>query len=465
MYRTATSHRPLVAPPLDGEIVAAAAGQLERFAATLDAGERAALSALLASAAPGAGLAALAAEPAEALLDAAEIAVLARLPAAATSRQPGPRDHLVMVMKATRRCNLRCTYCHSWSDGPNQNMTFEVLARATHGALTAPGARIVEFVWHGGETTLMPPAFFRKAFWLQQRFRRPGQKVVNALQTNGTNLTPEWLELCRRYGVSLGVSLDGPPEIHDRRRIDAAGRPTSQRVRQALADIQASGLEHGVLMVVDEELAAAGARCVLDYLLAIGVRNVGLLNVIPENAPPGTPRGGSFIAWPSFVEFLRELYRLWWPEHAGRIVFRELADLLGKLQGRRALSCVFDGNCMGGFLTVEPMGEVSACDKYLRAEGYQFGNVLQAELADLIASPALARAHAETAAGIDKARGCPWFSVCQGGCPHDRYLRGTMGVSQDEGCCGLSGLLAEMAAASTPARELARSENDLLRER
>lgn len=459
--------RGLASPQVDGELLAAVAGRLEQFAAGLTDSEQAALSVLLEAASPGAGLAALTAEPAEAALEPGEIEIVDRLlTGSAPGSTAGRRSTLVLVMKATRRCNLRCTYCHSWREGPNQTMTFEVLARATHGALQAPGVKIVEFVWHGGETTLLPLSFFRKAIWLQQRFRQPGQKVANALQTNGTNLTPEWLDFCRRYRFSLGISLDGPPEIHDRRRIDAAGRPTSQRVREALADVQASGLEHGVLMVIDDDVADAGAGAVLGHLLEIGAENVGLLNVIPENTPPGTPRTGSHIVWPRFVDFLRDLFRLWWPAHADRISFRELADLMGKIQGRPARSCVFDGNCMGGFLTVEPMGEVSACDKYLEAEGYRFGHLLESSLPDLLAAPALARAWTETSDGIDLARQCPWFQVCQGGCPHDRYLRRQLGLSRDESCCGLAPLLSDMAEALArcPSRSNARSEGPLLRE-
>jgi uncharacterized protein len=442
MYRT---QKPEPAPRLDSESFSALAGHLSEFAQGLTERETAALAALLETAAPGSGLAALAVEPAATALAPREAAVVDRLLAAPVRESPSPRSSLVLVMKATRRCNLRCTYCHSWREGPNQTMTFEVLARAIHGALTAP-VRAVEFVWHGGETTLLPLSFFRKALWLQQRFRQPGQRISNALQTNGTNLTPEWLDFCRRYGFSLGISLDGPPAIHDRRRVDAAGRPTSGKVLAALRDIQASGLEHGVLMVIDEDVIDLGAAALLDYLLEIEVRSVGLLNVIPENRPAGSPLAGSYVAWSRFVDFLRDLFRLWWPACADRIFFRELADLVGKIQGRKARSCVFDGNCMGGFLTVEPMGEVSACDKYIDAEGYRFGSLAENSLADLLASPALAQASAETAGGIDLARECPWFQVCQGGCPHDRYLRRHLGVRHDESCCGLAPLLADMAA-------------------
>lgn len=431
---------------LDRQALLAASGHLEDFAARLTDRERQALVALLRVDTPESALAALGAESPEEVFEPGEIPVVNGLSAIPVPETAG-RSTLVMVMKATRRCNLRCTYCHSWAEGPNQVMPLEVLARATHGALTAPGARVVEFVWHGGETTLLPLSFYRKALWLQQRFRRPGQKVSNALQTNGTNLSPEWLGFCRRYGISLGISLDGPPEVHDRRRVDSAGRPTSERVRKALAEVQENGLEHGVLMVVDEDVAAFGAERLLHYLLEIGVEQVGLLNVIPENTAPGSGIAGSYLPWQRFVGFLRDLFRAWWPAYVERISFREISDLLGKVRGEKARTCVFNGNCMGGFLTVEPMGEISACDKYIRAEGYQFGNILEASLADLLAAPALAKARARTEAGIDLARSCPWFAVCAGGCPHDRYLRGERGVPHDESCCGLASLLEDMKEA------------------
>ena len=85
----------------------------------------------------------------------------------------GGQAVLTVIMKATRLCNLRCTYCHSWRSGPNQKMTFDVLAHSIHGALRDPSVGYVDFVWHGGEVTVLPVEFYRKALWLQERFRRP----------------------------------------------------------------------------------------------------------------------------------------------------------------------------------------------------------------------------------------------------------------------------------------------------
>ena len=149
---------------------------------------------------------------------------------------------------------------------------------------------------------------------------------------------------------------------------------------------------------MDEATVEAGPRRLLDYLLEIGVAQIDLLNVLPRNTPAGVPLAGPYLSWPRYVEFLRDVFRLWWPEHAGRISIRELDGLVGQLRGEPASTCVFAGDCFGGFLTVEPSGDVSACDKYVDDPEYHFLNVLTQNLATLEASPSLVAVRAANAA-------------------------------------------------------------------
>jgi uncharacterized protein len=359
---------------------------------------------------------------------------------------PGGLPVLTVIMKATRLCNLRCTYCHSWRTGPDQTMTFSVLARTIRDALRDPSVRWVDFVWHGGEATVLPVSFYRKALWLQERFRRPGQTVLNTVQTNGTRLTDEWLEFLREHDIGVGVSLDGPPEIHDARRVDAAGRPTSDRVREGLERLRAAGIKRwGTLMVVDELVCAAGARRLLEYLTEIDVERVALLNVLPENTPPGVPEAGAYLPLPRFVDFLRELFHEWHEGYRERVVVRELADLAGQLEGGDPQICVFAGDCFGAYLTVEPTGEVAACDKYIDDADYRFGNVLVTGLTGAQLSERLTAVRVENRGAVERMRACRWFSVCHGGCPHDRYTGERRLPGYDGRCCGLAPLLDDMA--------------------
>lgn len=431
----------------NGDFITSIKGHLRDLSGQLSADERKTLSFLLESLdSPDSAFAALAAMPAESMLEPEELAVYNRLltlPAPAESRLPRT---VALIMKGTRLCNLRCTYCRSWAEGPDQSMPFDVLARSTQSACAAPGVDHVEFIWHGGETTLRPISFYQKAVWLQERFRRPNQRIANQLQTNGTNLSPDWLAFLKRYRFGVGVSLDGPPEVHDLRRLDVKGRPTSARVRQGIEQLQAYGIGFDIKMVLDDAVIALGAQRILDYLLEIGVREVALLNVVPEG-DPDRKLPGDYLEFQRYVGFLRELFQIWWPTHAEQITFREISDLITRLQGNRGGFCVFDENCMGGVFTIEPMGDIAACDRFQGDPSFNFGNILTSELANVATTPNLAKAHTETAADMDTTSRCRWFGICHGGCPHDRYVRIHRGVSRGEKCCGWAPLLTEISTA------------------
>src|SRR5215211_3953450 len=185
-------------PALDPALLARAGARLEGFAAGLSRHGQAALQVLLTRAASADGQEIA---PPAGLLEPQELAVYEQLRAEPPSAVDGGRAVLTVIMKATRLCNLRCTYCHSWKEGPGQVMGFPVLARAIRDVLGDPGVHYVDFVWHGGEATLLSPAFYRKALWLQMRFRRSDQVVHNTIQTNGTHLTNAWLSFLRDHRI------------------------------------------------------------------------------------------------------------------------------------------------------------------------------------------------------------------------------------------------------------------------
>lgn len=433
--------------PPSAEVLASLVARMEGMAAGLDGKERAALLAILRQAPSSSALAELGAEPPAEVLRPEELEIYKELREAGSVSQPARHPHLGLIMKATRVCNLRCAYCRSWAEGPDQVMSFEVLARATWGALTAPGVESVELIWHGGEPTLRPISFYRKALWLQQQFRRPGQRIVNNLQTNGTRLRPEWIDFLKRYQFRVGVSLDGPPEIHDTRRLDVAGNPTSERIRAGLAQLREHGVKHGICMVVDDDVLDLGPQRLLEYLIEAGVSRAGLLGVVPQGDPRRASSHDPYLAFPRYIEFLQRLFGLWWPDYVDRISFREIDDLLARLRGEKGSYCYFEPNCMGSFMTIEPQGHIEACDKFQGDGAFRFGNVRESPLLDALGTEGLCRARSETAADRDRNRSCEWFGFCQGGCPHDRHVRRQRENGNSEACCGWAPLISDMAQA------------------
>jgi uncharacterized protein len=347
---------------------------------------------------------------------------------------------VTLVVKGTRHCNLRCTYCHDWRTGPDATMTFTTLAAVTAGVLRDPAHKSVDFVWHGGETTLLPIEWYRRALVLQARFRRPGQVVRNSLQTNATRLTDKWARFLRDHHFTVGVSLDGPAEIHDQTRVDVAGRPTYARVREGMAVLDRFGVSYGVLIVADQEVIDRGAAALLDFIEEVGVTSFGVLPSEPPNVPdanPGTP-AEHYTDPATMGEFMCDLYDLLAERGDNALVCRELHSLEERLAGEKATFCKLGGDCFGQFYMVEPTGEISHCDLFQGDARYDFGRAGPRAFAEARRSLAMAERRRARAAEVDAMRGCAHFDVCQGWCPHEAYLSVRHNRAHDPACCGLA---------------------------
>lgn len=356
-------------------------------------------------------------------------------------------SQLTIILKATRLCNLRCTYCHSWKSGPNQVMPFSTLVKTLYDSLMT-GAKHIEYVWHGGEVTLLPIDYLKKALILQQYFKRPGQVIGNALQTNATLLSSEWIHFIKENNISIGVSLDGPPEINDKRRLDKAGRPTFSKIKQGIELLRQHDVHFGILMVIDDDIIEFGADPLLSYFADTGIKNFALLNAIPKNTNNSSVTG-VYLPWERYVQFMKELFVNWWKNYKGMFEIRELKVLSDKVQNPKSDGlCYFAGDCMGKYLTIEPDGTVFACDKYIGDKQYIFGNLLEKNLGDIIKDST----NLKSALMLQnknkqqmKAK-CDWYSVCNGSCPHDVKLNKQFQNYHAGDCCGLSGLLETIKA-------------------
>ncbi|KQN75050.1 radical SAM protein [Devosia sp. Leaf64] len=390
--------------------------------------------------------------PAAEVLNQSELATLAAIEEVEVSQTRAQAGTMVLVMKGTRLCNLRCTYCHSWREGPGNVMSFTVLARSIRDALLAPGIKHVEFVWHGGEITLLGTKFLRNALWLQQRYLTDGVSVSNSAQTNAVDVSDEVMFFMRDHGISVGVSIDGPPALNDTRRVDKDGNGTSQRIFETLRRFKENEVPFGLLAVIDAEIAAIPPRDLLDFFVSTGTGAMDVLNVLPENDTDGCAVVGTYIPWPQYVEFMSNLFEIWWSDYKDRLDIRSLSSLVDKVANRGNSLCVFAGNCQGKYLTIEANGGISACDKYVGHKEYEYGSLFQGNLNEVLSnSPKLAAARLELSGYKAKSEPCEWYATCNGGCPHDRKLTHTH-LQDQNGCCGLKPLLRKISdTISTPA--------------
>jgi uncharacterized protein len=322
-------------------------------------------------------------------------------------------------------------------------MPFEVMLSLISGALQDSAHQSVEFIWHGGETTLLPISFYEKAVLLQSQFRRVGQVVRNTIQTNGTRLTSEWISFFRANQFAVGVSLDGPPELNDRVRVHPSGRGSSTEIRRGMDLLREGGVAFSVLMVIDEDALAMGPDSIFDFLLSSGVNNVGFLAAKPLNHPSAAP--GTQV--PHYVDpkrmgvFLKSIYDRWVIEGADSMHIRELDSLCARIRNDSAWTCTLSGNCLGQYFLVEPDGTVAHCDLFDGDDHYTLGSVMHENFAAIRIAPKLESLKSDWLADRNQMQGCPEFRVCQGWCPHESYVSRRHNVSHSPDCCGLRGLI------------------------
>ncbi|HVT95869.1 MAG TPA: radical SAM protein, partial [Acidobacteriaceae bacterium] len=153
-------------------------------------------------------------------------------------------------------CNLDCSYCfylekeklypgtRQWAMAP------AILERYIRQYIAAQPLDEIHFAWQGGEPTLLGIDFFRTVVELQQKYAA-GKTIHNALQTNGTLLDDAWCEFFADNDFLVGLSIDGPRELHDSYRVDKGGAPTFDRVLRGLNRLKAHQVDFNTLTVVN----------------------------------------------------------------------------------------------------------------------------------------------------------------------------------------------------------------------
>lgn len=335
----------------------------------------------------------------------------------------------LLVKPASADCNLRCAYCFYldraalYPEPARHRMAPAVLERlvASYMATDQP---CYTFGWQGGEPTLMGPAFFRAAVDLQKRCGRPGALVANGLQTNAVLIDDELAALLGEYRFLVGVSLDGPPELHDRYRTTAAGGGSQARVLAGIDCLRRHRVEFNALVLVSS--ANVGhAAAVYRYLCGQGIFHHQYIPCV-EWDRDGRPRPWS-IDGRQWGDFLCALYDAWYPGDTRRVSVRLFDSVLTKLVDNTANVCHMEENCCQYFV-VEYNGDVYPCDFFVDAP-LRLGNIRHDDWAALQAGGTYAAFGRRKAARHRRCRDCPFLLLCAGDCLKHRPPPGAATLS------------------------------------
>jgi uncharacterized protein len=327
----------------------------------------------------------------------------------------------LLIKPSGADCNLRCAYCFYlgkaalYPASARHRMSDAVLDRliASYMATAQPQ---YAFGWQGGEPTLMGLDFFRKVTDLQQKHGRPGAVVANGLQTNGTLLDDAFAAHLAAYHFLLGVSLDGPPELHDPNRVTANGRPTHDMVQAGLACLRRHAVEFNILTLVNA-LNARQPETVYRSLVADGHLFHQYIPCV-EFDPQGKPLPFS-VEPGAWGDFLCALFDLWYASDTRRVSIRLFDSILYRLVEGVANVCHMGRDCRQYFL-VEHNGDIYPCD-FFAEPGLKLGNIMEHSWEELFDSPVFKAFGACKSAWNPACDACAWVDLCAGDCPKHRY--------------------------------------------
>ena len=358
----------------------------------------------------------------------------------------GPMAFNIMLKPAGSLCNLDCQYCYYLDKseiygGHEPRMTEEMLETVVREYIQANDVPEVTFNWHGGEPLVLGLDFYKKALEFEHRYAA-GKTVHNTLQTNGTLLTQEWVEFFRKNQFLIGISIDGPKDIHDRYRKDKAGRPTFDRVLSGVRLLREGGVEFNTMSTVNRYSEGRGLE-VYQFLKSLGTRFMQFMPVVEHVkyplGPDGKPvkRARPFIVNPSaegsvlapwsvsdigFGRFMCDIFDRWVRNDVGtwyvNLFDATLANWCGVMPG----SCVYAKTC-GGNSVIEHNGDLYACDHFVYPE-YLLGNITDKSIRDMMQSERQLRFGTDKRNTLPgRCARCKYLFACNGECPKHRFNR------------------------------------------
>lgn len=272
--------------------------------------------------------------------------------------------------------------------------------------------REVQLVWQGGEPMLAGIAFYEKAIALQEKYHRPGMRITNAIQTNGTLITNRWVDFLKRHDFQVGISIDGTATIHDAERIYYTGKSSHQKVIDAYHKLQHAEIKTNILCVVHQGNVGMGEEIYRYFVEHLHALSIQFLPVV----------GHTTIDPALWGKFLVNTFTAWCDDGIGRVSVQLFdASYARIIQGIETF-CVHSHEC-GQQLAAERNGDIFSCDQYVE-ERHHIGNVNTQSFSSMLSTPKHTRFVAMSTKQDIACKSCKIKGLCQGGCPKHRDDQG-----------------------------------------
>ena len=340
-------------------------------------------------------------------------------------------------------CNLDCHYCFYtekeslFEPKTPFRMSEQTLENFIKNYIEGQDVNEIPFVWQGGEPTLLGLNFYKKAVELQKKYAN-GKTITNSLQTNGTLLTDEWFSFLSENNFLVGLSLDGPEEIHNKFRVDRGGKPTFHKVLASLHKLQEYNIQYNVLTCVTNE-SSNHALEIYHFFKNEGVKYIQFIPIVERAANEQAQELGLRHATPAsmleeevqlapwtvnpekYGDFLITIFDEWVGNDVGRVNVMNFESSLVAWMGLPATVCIFSETC-GKAAIIEHNGDVYSCDHYMYPD-YKLGNIQSQTFKEMMDSAQQNQFGQAKKTTLPKyCQNCEVKFACNGECPKHRFL-------------------------------------------
>ncbi|HEB34599.1 MAG TPA: anaerobic sulfatase maturase [Candidatus Aminicenantes bacterium] len=337
------------------------------------------------------------------------------------------REFQVFAKPIGSICNLDCHYCyylkkeHLYPKGESFRMSDEILEEYIVQHIDASPDPEIRFSWHGGEPTVLGLDYFRKIVALQNKHQPSNQRIANGMQTNGILLDEDWCSFLAAEGFAVGLSLDGPQEMHDRYRVTKDKKTTHEQTMRGYKLLQQHKVYTDILCVVNAQNVQHPTE-VYRFFKQI---NAQYISFLPLVEPQADAEGGvSHITAPAeaWGIFLCTIFDEWKDQDIGQIKVQIFEEAARTAFNQEHSLCIFRPTC-GDIPVIEHNGDFYSCDHFVDAE-HCLGNIQETPLVELLESPAqraFGNAKMETLPRY--CQECEVRAMCHGECPKNRFLQ------------------------------------------
>ena len=329
----------------------------------------------------------------------------------------------ILIKPASSACNMACKYCFYRDVAEHREQAFEgMLSLQKMERVIRAGMEYADhscsFAFQGGEPTLAGLDFYRGVVELEKKYARSGVEIHNAIQTNGMLIDEEWAAFLAENRFLVGLSLDGPAELHNLNRLDTVGEGTFNRVMRTARLMEKHRVEFNILCVV----TGRNARSVEKIYRFYRRQGFRWLQFIPCLDSLEQQRGEEkyHLSAENYGDFLIRLFDLWYEDlqRGEYISVRHLDNWLSILLGGQPEACSMTGQCAVQFV-VEGDGGVYPCDFYVLDE-WRMGTVGESSFAEMQRGEVAARFIQASLRVPNKCRRCRWYGLCRNGCRRNR---------------------------------------------